>query len=114
MRRSLVIWEISVRLALPAFVTLGLYFAPLAGAQEVTNDLVDPEVPQQERICAMEIDEVEALLNENIDAFGRQEQERLRTQLDEAQAFCDDGNEMMAAIRLEAVMAVIEVTGVAD
>lgn len=103
-----------MRLALPLVVILNLCSVPLAGAQEVTDDLVDPEVPQQERICDTEIDEVEALLEENIDAFGRMEQERLRTQLEEAQQFCDEGNEMMAAIRLEAVMAMIEVSGVAD
>jgi hypothetical protein len=42
------------------------------------------------------------------------EQMRLRTQLDEARAYCDDNNEVMAAIRLEAVTAVIEVTGVGE
>jgi|GEM_PF-3157360 len=114
MRVSSVIWETSVRLALPAIVVLGLCLVPPAGAQDGTDDLVDPEVPQEERICDMEIDEVETLLDEKIDAFGRLEQERLRTQLEEAQQFCDDGNEVMAAIRLEAVMAVLEVTGAAD
>ncbi len=100
---------------LPTIAALGMLMGSLASAQEsVTDDLVDPEVPQQERICDLEIDEVEALLDENIEAFGRLEQTRLRQQLEEAQAFCDDGNEVMAAIRLEAVMAVIEVTGVAD
>ena len=104
-----------MRFALPALVAFGLCAAPLAGAQEaITEDLLGPEIPQEERICDREIAEVEALLVDNIEAFGRLEQERLRTQLDEAQAFCDDGNEVMAAIRLEAVMAVIEVTGVAD
>ncbi len=104
-----------MRLALPVFAALSLLLGPLAVAQEVTtNDLLDPEVPQEERICDLEIAEVEAQVEENIEAFGRLEQARMRQQLDEAQAFCDDGNEVMAAIRLEAVMALIEVTGVAD
>jgi hypothetical protein len=89
-----------------------LLWSSLALAQEVDVDaLVEEAVPQQERICDQEVDEVEAMLQEKIDSFGRMEQERLRTQLDEAQAYCDDGNEVMAAIRLEAVTAVIEVTG---
>lgn len=84
----------------------------LALAQEVDVDsLVEDAVPQQERICDREIDEVEARLEASIDSFGPMEQDRLRTQLDEAQQFCDDGNEVMAAIRLEAVTAVIEVSG---
>lgn len=104
-----------MRFALPVVAACSLVWLPLAAAQEVmTEDLLDPAIPQEERICDLEIAEVEALLEENIDAFGRLEQTRMRTQLDEAQAFCDDGNEVMAAIRLEAVMAVIEVTGVAD
>ena len=104
-----------MRPVLPAIAALSMLMGPLALAQEATTeDLLDPAIPQEERICALEIDEVEALLDENIEAFGRLEQSRLRQQLDEAQGYCDDGNEVMAAIRLEAVMAVIEVTGVAD
>ena len=104
-----------MRLALPVIAALGLCVAPFAGAQEATeNHLIDPEGPQQERICEQEIDEVDALLQEKIDAFEPIEQERLQTQLDEARTLCNDGNEVMAAIRLEAVMAIIEVTGVAD
>jgi hypothetical protein len=110
-----VISETPVRPVLPTIATLSLLLGSLASAQEaVTEDLLDPEIPQEERICDLEIAEVEALLDENIEAFGRLEQSRMRQQLEEAQAFCDDGNEVMAAIRLEAVMAVIEVTGVAD
>ena len=87
----------------------------LVQAQEVTTDeLTDPAIPQAERICDLEIERVEAILAETLESFGRLEQSRLRTQLDEARAFCDDGNEVMAAIRLEAVTAVIEVTGVAE
>lgn len=104
-----------MRLALPVFAVCSLVLMPLASAQEVTTeDLLDPEIPQEERICDLEIAKVEAIMEEHIDAFGRMEQARMRQQLDEAQAYCDDGNEVMAAIRLEAVMAVIEVTGVAD
>jgi hypothetical protein len=89
-----------------------LLWSSLAPAQEVdVEQLVDEAVPQQERICDREIDEVEARLEASIDSFGPMEQDRLRTQLDEAQEFCDDGNEVMAAIRLEAVTAVIEVSG---
>jgi hypothetical protein len=107
--------ETAVRLALPIVVAIALSLAPFAGAQEATEeDLVDPEVPQQERICDQEIDEVEASLEAKIDAFEPAEQERLRRQLVEAQELCDDDNEVMAAIRLEAVTAIIEVTGVAD
>jgi hypothetical protein len=110
-----VISETLVRPVLPTIAALGILLGSYAAAQEaVTEGLVDPEIPQEERICDLEIDEVEALLDDNIEAFGRLEQSRLRQQLDEAQEFCDDGNEVMAAIRLEAVMAVIEVTGVAD
>ena len=104
-----------MRPVLPTIAALGLLVVPLAIAQELTTEeLLDPAMPQEERICDLEIDEVEALLDQNIEAFGRLEQTRLRGQLEEAQQFCDDGNEVMAAIRLEAVMAVIEVTGVAD
>jgi len=104
-----------VRFALPVFAVCSLFLVPLASAQEVTTeDLLDPEIPQEERICDLEIAKVESLMEEHIDAFGRMEQARMRQQLDQARAFCDDGNEVMAAIRLEAVMAVIEVTGVAD
>ena len=110
-----VISETLVRPLLPIIAALSMLLGSLASAQEaVTDDLVDPAIPQQERICDLEIEEVEALLDENIEAFGRLEQSRLRQQLAEAQDFCDDGNEVMAAIRLEAVMAVIEVTGVTD
>lgn len=104
-----------MRFALSAFAAFCLLAVPLLSAQEVTpEDLLDPEVPQEERICDLEIAKVEAILEEHIDSFGRMEQARMRQQLDEAQAYCDDGNEVMAAIRLEAVMAIIEVTGVAD
>ncbi len=103
------------------FLIVAAFAAPivitglLAAAQtEPADDLVDPAVPQEERICDQEIDEVEARLEATIDSFSRLEQERLRTQLDEAQQFCDDGNQMMAAIRLEAVTAVIEVSGSAN
>jgi hypothetical protein len=78
------------------------------------DELLDPEIPQQERICDLEIARVEAILDETVEEFGGMEQMRLRTQLDEARAFCDDDNEVMAAIRLEAVTAVIEVTGVGE
>lgn len=106
-----------MRLISPAILASSMLLGSVvaASAQDTpTEDLIDPEVPQQERICDMEIDEVEALLDENIEAFGRLEQSRLQQQLDEAQEFCDSGNEVMAAIRLEAVMAVIEVSGVAE
>lgn len=108
--------ETLVRPTLPALVAFTLLAAGgLAQAQEATPaDLIDPEIPQQERICDVEIDEVEAILDENLDSFEELEQQRLRTQLDEARAFCDDGNEVMAAIRLEAVTAVVEVTAGAD
>jgi hypothetical protein len=98
---------------LRALVAFGLLlWGSPALAQEVdVETLVEEAVPQKERICDQEVDEVEAMLQEKIDSFGRMEQERLRTQLDEAQAYCDDGNEVMAAIRLEAVTAVIEVIG---
>ncbi len=87
----------------------------LAQAQEVTaDDLRDAELPPAERICDLEIARVEAILDANLDSFGRMQQGRLRSQLDEAQAFCDDGNEAMAAIRLEAVTAVVEVTAPTD
>ena len=105
-----------MRRALPTFAALALFAAAgLAHAQvATTDDPVDPAMPQQERICDLEIDEVEAVLDEHVESFEPMEQSRLRTQLDEAQAFCDDDNEVMAAIRLEAVTAVIEVTGVGE
>ena len=104
-----------MRPVLPTIAALSMLLGSFASAQEaVTEELLDPVIPQEERICDLEIAEVEALLDENIEAFGRLEQSRMRQQLVEAQNFCDDGNEVMAAIRLEAVMAVIEVTGVAD
>jgi len=110
-----VISEMPVRPVLSTIAALSMLVAPFAFAQELTTEeLLDPAIPQEERICDLEIAEVEALLDENIEAFGRLEQTRMRQQLREAQNFCDDGNEVMAAIRLEAVMAVIEVTGVAD
>jgi hypothetical protein len=87
---------------------------PLDPAIPQQEELLDPEIPQQERICDLEIARVEAILDETVGEFGRMEQMRLRTQLDEARAYCDDNNEVMAAIRLEAVAAVIEVTGVGE
>ena len=87
---------------------------PLDPAIPGQEELADPAIPQQERICDFEIARVEAILDDTVEEFGRLEQNRLRTQLDEARAYCDDNNDVMAAIRLEAVTAVIEVTGVAE
>jgi hypothetical protein len=110
-----VISEIRVRALFPAIAALGMLVVPPAIAQEATTEeLLESAVPQEERICDLEIAEVEARLDENIDAFGRMEQARMRDQLREAREFCDDGNQMMAAIRLEAVTAVLDVTAAAD
>lgn len=108
--------ETLVRFALPVVVAALLFGGgSFAIAQDVTaDDLLDPELAPEERICDLEIAKVEATLDEHVQAFDQMEQSRLRTQLREAQDLCDDGNEVMAAIRLEAVTAVIEVTGVAD
>lgn len=105
-----------MRIVFPALIAVCLAFGgSLAQALEVTaDDLRDPELPPAERICDLEIARVEAILDANLDSFGRMQQSRLRSQLDEAQAFCDDGNEAMAAIRLEAVTAVVEVTAPTD
>jgi hypothetical protein len=108
--------ETRVRFTLPVVVAvLLLGGGSVAPAQDVTaDDLLDPEIAQDERICDLEIAKVEATLDEHVQSFDQMEQSRLRTQLREAQDLCDDGNEVVAAIRLEAVTAVIEVTGVAD
>ena len=107
--------EILVRAFLPAIAVLSMLAVPPALAQEsTTEELLESAVPQEERICDLEIAEVEARFDENIDAFGRLEQARMREQLSEAHEFCDAGNQMMAAIRLEAVTAVLDVTTAAE
>jgi hypothetical protein len=87
---------------------------PAVGQEATTEELLESAVPQEERICDREIAEVEARLDENIEAFEPLEQERMRDQLREAQELCDAGNQMMAAIRLEAVTAVLDVTSTAN
>lgn len=74
----------------------------------------DPSISQQERICDREIDEVETAMAEHAESFDEMERARMITLLGEARRFCDDGNEVMAAIRLEAVAALIEITRPAE
>ena len=94
------------------FLAAAPIIALLAGhavQAQVTDDPIDLEIPQEERICNIEIAEVEERMEERIDEFPRLEQARLQQQLREAQDYCDEGNEVMAAIRLEAVIATLEV-----
>lgn len=97
-------------IALPALAFVALLWGGAAEAQTITTpEPVDPGVTQEERICDMEIAEVEEAMANYAEDFDQMEQARMRTQLDEARQFCDDGNEVMAAIRLEALTAMLEV-----
>lgn len=102
-----------MRAAVSLLVAMVLFSgASSALAQESPiNELRESELPQEERICQVEIEAVQAILDEKLESLDEMQQRRLRTQLDEARAFCEAGNEVMAAVRLEAVAAMIEVTG---
>jgi hypothetical protein len=70
----------------------------------------DATAPQAERICEQEIIDSEAMVADSADSLELADQARVATLLDEARAFCDQNNEVMAAIRLEALQAIIEIT----
>ena len=70
----------------------------------------DVTAPQAERICQQEIDDSEALVAESSADLEPADQVRVESLLAEAQTFCNEDNEVMAAIRLEALQAIIEIT----
>jgi hypothetical protein len=97
---------------IPVLMAATLLMVGTAWSQETaTTERIDPEVPQAERICEQEIAEAKLLMAANIDDFGPMDQARMDQLLAEAEEFCADDNEVMAAIRLEALQAIIEVTG---
>lgn len=89
----------------------GLAALLLAGgvAAQTTTEPIDPTIPQEERICEIEIAEVTDMRNEAEVELEPMQQNQLDRLMGEAQAFCDDDNGVMAAIRLEAARAIIEV-----
>jgi len=84
------------------------------GAAVAQDDTVAPETdaaaPQAERICQQEIVESEALVADAASSLEPADEARVASLLAEAQTFCDENNEVMAAIRLEALQAIIEIT----
>lgn len=70
----------------------------------------DPAAPQAERICQQEINASEDLVADAAGSLEPADEARVADLLAEAQTFCDDDNEVMAAIRLEALQAIIEIT----
>lgn len=77
---------------------------------EAVGPAADAVAPQAERICEQEIADAEAMVAESGGELSIADQERVARLLDEAQTFCDESNEMMAAIRLEALQAIIEIS----
>lgn len=77
---------------------------------EAAAPAADAVAPQAERICEQEIAEAGAMVAESGGDLDFADQDRVTRLLDEAQAFCDENNEMMAAIRLETLQAIIEIT----
>lgn len=96
---------------LPALLTLLFACsAPVArSAQAQTTDPVDPAISQNERICEIEISEVEAMRSDALGDLEPMQEAELERLMAEARDFCDDDNGVMAAIRLEAAKAIIEV-----
>jgi hypothetical protein len=100
---------------IPVFLAAPLLIAGTAWSQDTsTTERIDPQVPQAERICEQEIAQAKLLVAANIDDFDPMDQARIDQLLAEAEEFCEDNNEVMAAIRLEALQAIIEVTGAAN
>lgn len=91
-----------------AAVFAALLLAGNAAAQ-TTTEPIDPTIPQEERICEIEIAEVAAMRAEAAGEIEPMQEAQLDRLMAEAQGFCDDNNEVMAAIRLEAAQAIIEV-----
>lgn len=84
------------------------------GAAVAQDDTAAPDAdaaaPQAERICQQEIVDSEALVAGSSADLEPADQARVESLLAEAQTFCDENNEVMAAIRLEALQAIIEIT----
>lgn len=77
---------------------------------EAAAPAADVAAPQAERICRQEIADSEVLVADSVASLEPADQVRVENLLAEAHTFCDEGNEVMAAIRLEALQAIIEIT----
>ncbi len=96
-------------MATAAIATMG--WIGVAVAQDDTAaPATDAAAPQAERICEQEIVDSAALVASSSASLEPADQARVESLLAEAQAFCDENNEVMAAIRLEALQAIIEIT----
>lgn len=104
-----------MRIILPGVFLVSLLGGQAALAQSSTaSDTIDPTVPAEERICETEIAEVEELRAEMAGEFTELDEQRMDALLEEARQFCEEENEVMAAIRLETVTAMIDITGPGD
>lgn len=92
--------------AIAAVSTIGASVAQ----DDTTAPATDAAAPQAERICQQEIVDSEALVADSSASLEPADQARVESLLAEAQTFCDEDNEVMAAIRLEALQAIIEIT----
>ena len=96
-----------ILLSTPLVVTV--LFAGASLQAQTESGQVGSTIPQEERICEIEIQEVEEM---RVGAEGDLEPmqvAQLERLMAEAREFCESGNSVMAAIRLEAAQAMIEV-----
>jgi hypothetical protein len=70
---------------------------------------VDSTISQEERICKIEVQEVEEMRAGAEGELDPMQVAKLERLMAEAREFCERGNSVMAAIRLEAAQAMIEV-----
>lgn len=96
-------------MAIAAVAAMSSIGAAVAQDEEVAPS-TDAAAPQAERICQQEIVDSEALVADSSAKLEPADQARVESLLADAQTFCDEDNEVMAAIRLEALQAIIEIT----
>jgi hypothetical protein len=96
-------------MAIAAIAAIGSIGVAVA-QDDTAAPATDAAAPQAERICEQEIVDSQALVAGSSASLEPADQARVESLLAEAQAFCDENNEVMAAIRLEALQAIIEIT----
>jgi hypothetical protein len=89
-----------------------VFIVVLGGASlqaQTESGQVDQTNSQEERICEIEIQEVEEMRAGAEGELDPMQVAKLERLMAEAREFCERGNSVMAAIRLEAAQAMIEV-----
>lgn len=98
-----------MRNCLPSAMAFAVLVQGGIALAQTATDPIDPTISQDERICEVEIAEIEAMRADAEGELEPMQEAQLDRLMAEARDFCERDNGVMAAIRLEAARAMIEV-----